>query len=82
MPNMEAMIVDDEGKEVKNGIEGEVWMRGPNVFLGYLNNEEATRNAITEDGWFKTGDVGYVTDEGSSLSCTHLMAECSTSPTA
>jgi 4-coumarate--CoA ligase len=64
MPNMEAMIVDEQGNEVETGKDGEVWMRGPNVFKGYLNNEEATRNSITKDGWFKSGDVGHVTSEG------------------
>ena len=61
---MECMIVDEEGNEVENGKDGEVWMRGPNVFKGYLNNDEATRNSITKDGWFKSGDVGHVTPEG------------------
>jgi long-subunit acyl-CoA synthetase (AMP-forming) len=58
------MIVNEEGNEVENGKDGEVWMRGPNVFKGYLNNDEATRNSITKDGWFKSGDVGHVTPEG------------------
>ena len=63
-PNMEAMIVDEEENEVEPGKDGELWMRGPNIFRGYHNNEEATRNSITKDGWFKSGDVGYVTSEG------------------
>jgi long-subunit acyl-CoA synthetase (AMP-forming) len=63
-PNMEAMIVDEDGNEVDPGNDGELWMRGPNIFRGYLNNEEATRNSITPDGWFKSGDVAYVTPEG------------------
>ena len=58
------MIVDEEGNEVEPGKVGELWMRGPNVFRGYLNNEEATQNSITKDGWFKSGDIGYVTSEG------------------
>jgi 4-coumarate--CoA ligase len=62
--NMEAMIVDEEGNEVETGKDGELWMRGPNIFAGYLNNEEATRNSITKDGWFKSGDVGHVTPDG------------------
>ena len=64
LPNMEAMFVDEEGNEVEPGKDGELWMRGPNVFRGYLNNEEATQNSITKDGWFKTGDIGHVTSEG------------------
>lgn len=64
VPNMEAKIVDEEGNEAEVGKDGELWMRGPNVFAGYLNNEEATRNSFTEDGWFKSGDVGHVTPEG------------------
>jgi long-subunit acyl-CoA synthetase (AMP-forming) len=61
---MEAKFVDEEENEVPHGKDGELWMRGPNVFKGYLNNPEATRNSITQDGWFKSGDVGHVTDEG------------------
>ena len=56
--------MDEEGNEVPHGKDGELWMRGPNVFKGYLNNVEATRNSITEDGWFKSGDVGYVDEDG------------------
>jgi 4-coumarate--CoA ligase len=64
VPNLEALIVDEKGNEVETGKDGEVWIRGPTVFVGYLNNEEATHNSITKDGWFKTGDVGHVTPEG------------------
>ena len=38
--------------------EGELWINGPHIMKGYLNNPEATRNCIMEGGWFKTGDVG------------------------
>ncbi len=38
--------------------EGELWVQGPNIMKGYLNNSEATGNSITGDGWFRTGDVG------------------------
>ena len=43
---------------------GELWIKGPNIFKGYLNNPEGTKNALTEDGYFKTGDVGYQDKEG------------------
>ena len=43
---------------------GEVQVRGSNVFLGYYKNEKATRETFTEDGWFKTGDIGIIDAEG------------------
>ena len=52
-------IVDPEtNKALPANSEGEVWISGPQIMKGYLNNPEATRNCITEDGWFKTGDIG------------------------
>ena len=45
-------------------VPGEVQVKGSNVFLGYYKNEEATAKAFTEDGWFKTGDIGIVDAEG------------------
>ena len=44
--------------------EGEIQVKGPNVMLGYFKDEEATRDAMTEDGYFKTGDYGKITKEG------------------
>lgn len=70
------MIVDEEGTEVETGKDGELWMRGPNVFAGYLNNEEATRNSLTEDGWFKSGDVGHIDADGYPLFVRYLMEGC------
>ena len=44
--------------------EGEIWAKGPNVMLGYYKNEEETRKVLTEDGWFKTGDLGVFDKDG------------------
>lgn len=44
---------------------GELLVQGPQVMKGYRDNEEATKNAITEDGWFKTGDLAKINDDGS-----------------
>jgi acyl-CoA synthetase (AMP-forming)/AMP-acid ligase II len=55
-------VVDDAGKDLPPGQEGEVLVRGLNLFSGYLNQPEHTRNAFLED-WFKTGDVGHLDDE-------------------
>lgn len=43
---------------------GEIYVMTPLRFLGYANNEEATRNAFDAIGWLKTGDLGYLTEEG------------------
>ncbi|TBR19739.1 long-chain-fatty-acid--CoA ligase [bacterium] len=57
-------IVDDAGRELKQGEEGEICIKGPNVMKGYLDDAEATRQAVTPEGWFKTGDVGIVDADG------------------
>ena len=64
MPNMTAKYMSPEEIEVPVGEVGELWMKGPNIFKGYHNNPEGTKNALTEDGYFKTGDVGYQDNEG------------------
>ena len=50
----------ETGKEVTAGETGELWMKSPATFLGYHNNPEATAASFSEDGFFKTGDVGFV----------------------
>lgn len=61
--NIEARIVDDEGKDVEEGKQGEMLVRGPSVFRRYMRNEEATRE--TFDGeWMRTGDVVRVDEDG------------------
>ncbi|KAH7401918.1 4-coumarate-CoA ligase-like protein [Phaeosphaeria sp. MPI-PUGE-AT-0046c] len=59
LPNQTAKYMSPEEKEVPIGEVGELWIKGPNVFKGYLNNPEGTAHALTADGYFKTGDVGY-----------------------
>src|ERR1700744_5930880 len=58
-PNMTAKYISPDGKELGPGEVGELWLSGPNVFKGYWKNEQATKDAITPDGFFKTGDVGF-----------------------
>lgn len=63
--NTEVRIVDpDSGEDQSANEQGEVWMRGPQVMKGYLNNPEATKNTVDAEGWIHTGDIGYVDDEG------------------
>ena len=64
LPNQTAKYMSPEEKEVPVGDTGELWIKGPNVFQGYHNNPEGTKNALTEDGYFKTGDVGYQDKDG------------------
>ena len=65
VPNTEVQIVDaGAGKARGVDQDGEVWIRGPLVMKGYLNNDAATKATIDDDGWLHTGDVGHVDADG------------------
>jgi acyl-CoA synthetase (AMP-forming)/AMP-acid ligase II len=66
LPNTECRIVDPEsGADVDRGERGELWIRGPQVMKGYLNNDEATAATIDDEGWLHTGDIAVVDEDGS-----------------
>jgi 4-coumarate--CoA ligase len=64
LPFQTAKYMSADEKEMAVGEVGELWIKGPNVFKGYLNNPEGTAHALTADGYFKTGDVGYQDKDG------------------
>ncbi len=64
LPNMTARIIDLDGNDVKQGVPGELIMKGPNVMKGYWRNEKATKGTFTEDGWYRTGDIAQIDKEG------------------
>lgn len=57
-------IVDESGDDAVPGDEGEIWVKGPNVFRGYWNDDEATARVITPEGWLRTGDIAVEDDDG------------------
>ncbi|XP_019152880.1 PREDICTED: 4-coumarate--CoA ligase-like 6 isoform X1 [Ipomoea nil] len=64
-PNMEARVVDwSSGSSLPPNSMGELWLRGPGIMKGYLNNGEASKNAVDEDGWLHTGDIVYFDEDG------------------
>lgn len=65
LPGMEIRIVDPGTREdLPTGEAGEIWLRSPQVMKGYLNKAEATAEVITDDGWFRTGDIGHLDADG------------------
>jgi long-chain acyl-CoA synthetase len=63
VPSTDIRLVDDDGKDVPAGKPGELWVKGPQVMLGYWQRPDAT-DEVLKDGWLATGDVVTVDDEG------------------
>ncbi len=64
LPGIEIAIVDDARNPVAPGVQGEEASRGPNVFVGYLNDPAQTDAVLDDDGWFYSGDLAYMDEEG------------------
>lgn len=64
IPSTDVEIKDDDNKTLPIGEVGEVCIKGPQVMQGYWNRPDETAKVMTKDGWFKTGDVGYMNEQG------------------
>jgi 4-coumarate--CoA ligase len=64
LSNQTSKIMLPSGQEASAGENGELWVKGPNVFKGYLNNIEGTKSAFSADGYLMTGDIGYQDENG------------------
>ncbi|MFQ5754719.1 MAG: long-chain-fatty-acid--CoA ligase [Acidiferrobacterales bacterium] len=64
IPSTEVSIQTDDGKQLALGEVGEICVRGPQVMRGYWNRPEETEKAISKDGWFRTGDMGRMEENG------------------
>lgn len=65
IPNTEVMLIDvSNGRPLGPDEQGELWIRGPQVMQGYLNNPGATTATLDAEGWLHTGDIGYTDEEG------------------
>jgi long-chain acyl-CoA synthetase len=64
IPSTEVEIKDDNGNTVPLGEIGEIAIRGPQVMMGYYNRPDETAKVMTVDGFFKTGDLGFMTEQG------------------
>lgn len=64
IPDVELRVADERGNTLGRGVAGEIQIRGFNVMMEYFNNPEATREAITQDAWLHTGDIGLLDARG------------------
>lgn len=64
LPSLTARIIDASGKDVPEGQVGEMVLQGPTVMKGYWKNPAATKDTFTKEGWYRTGDVARVDEDG------------------
>ena len=64
IPDTECQVIDDDGAVLATGEAGELCVRGPQVMLGYWNKPEATAEVLDADGWFTTGDIAIIQEDG------------------
>lgn len=64
LPNTRLMIANDQEEEVPKGEAGEIYAKGPQVMKGYWNRPDETAEVFSKDGWFKTGDIGVMDEDG------------------
>lgn len=65
VPSTHVRIANADGEPLPPGEAGELWVKGPQVMAGYFEKPEETANAITADGWFRTGDIAVMNEDGS-----------------
>lgn len=75
LPGVEIALVDREGKEVEEGHDGEIAVRGPQVFSGYSNQAAANAESFLPGGWFRTGDLGTIDPSDGYLTITGRLKE-------
>jgi long-chain acyl-CoA synthetase len=63
LPRYQVRVVDPAGRDVPAGTDGEIWVRGPGVMIGYWNDPETTADTLAE-GWLHTGDIGHLDADG------------------
>jgi len=63
-PEMQAKIVDEQGNRLKANQQGELWVKGEAVMVGYYKQDSLTKQVLTEDKWLKTGDIAYFDEQG------------------